>query len=386
MAREEMNFTKDAIERLVASPDGKRRYVYDTKESGLLIQITKAGRKTFQVYKKHMGMPVRVTLGTFPNKTIEKARKDARKVKADLDRGVNPNDTLREQRLEMTFADLFQEFMERYAKIKKKTWKEDQRYYDRHLTATLGRKKLSTITKKDIAAIHSMIGKEHQVHANRVFALISSVFGKAIEFGLWENPNPCQGIKKFSESSRDRFLNKDELPRFFQALQEEPNDTIKDYLMMSLLTGARRANVLGMRWNEISFEDATWRIPETKNGTPQTVTLGQEVIDILQRRRRSTRSFFVFPGSGKTGHLMEPKKGWKRVLGRAGIKNLRIHDLRRTFGSWQAITGASLSIIGKTLNHKTTSTTSIYAKLDLDPVRASVEKATAAMLEAANKK
>ena len=83
---------------------------------------------------------------------------------------------------------------------------------------------------------------------------------------------------------------------------------------------------------------------------------------------------------------MEPKKGWKRVLGRAGIKNLRIHDLRRTFGSWQAITGASLSIIGKTLNHKTTSTTSIYAKLDLDPVRASVEKATAAMLEAANKK
>jgi integrase len=384
MAKETLSFTKMELKNLVAPINDKRRYVYDEKESGLLLQITKAGKKTFQVYKKHQGQPVRVTLGVFPDMTVEQARKKARETKTLLDRGENPNDTLRQQRQEMTFADLFREYMERHSKIQKKTWREDQRYYDRHLANSLGKKKLSNITKRDIAAIHSKIGKEHQIHANRVFALISSVFGKAIGYGLWEDMNPCQGIAKFSEKSRDRFLGKGELPRFFEALQEEPNETIRDYFLVSLLTGARRSNVLAMRWKEITIEDATWRIPETKNGTPQTVTLGEEVLEILRHRRKNTRSFFVFPGPGKTGHLVEPKRGWKRLLNGAGIEDLRIHDLRRTLGSWQAKTGASLAIIGKSLNHKSQSTTAIYARLDIDPIRESVDKAVSAMLEAAN--
>jgi integrase len=107
------------------------------------------------------------------------------------------------------------------------------------------------------------------------------------------------------------------------------------------------------------------------------------MLEILRQLRKGTRSFFVFSGSGRTGHLVEPKKGWKRLLARAGLKDLRIHDLRRTMGSWQAKTGASLAIIGKSLNHKNQSTTAIYARLDIDPACVRMEKATAAMLEAA---
>jgi len=116
------------------------------------------------------------------------------------------------------------------------------------------------------------------------------------------------------------------------------------------------------------------------------VALSPEAIEILQNRKPSDGAIFVFPGSGKAGHLMEPKKGWKRILERAGIDNLRIHDLRRTLGSWQAKTGASLAIIGKSLNHKNQNTTAIYARLDLDPVRDSVNKATSAMMQAAGLK
>ena len=97
-------------------------------------------------------------------------------------------------------------------------------------------------------------------------------------------------------------------------------------------------------------------------------------------------AIFVFPGIGKSGHLQEPKKGWKRILERAKITDLRIHDLRRTLGSWQAKTGASLAIIGKSLNHKNQNTTAIYARLDLDPVRESVNAATKAIFNAANKR
>jgi integrase len=140
-----------------------------------------------------------------------------------------------------------------------------------------------------------------------------------------------------------------------------------------------------MQWSEIHLERGEWRIPITKNGESQTVTLAPEVVDIL-RARQGINSPWVFPGTGVTGHLVEPKKAWKRVLTRAGIANLRIHDLRRTLGSWQAKTGASLVIVGKSLNHKSPSTTAIYARLDLDPVRESVDRATSAMLVAAGLK
>lgn len=117
-----------------------------------------------------------------------------------------------------------------------------------------------------------------------------------------------------------------------------------------------------------------------ENNDPQTVTLSAESVEILHARKSDGE--FVFPGIGKHGHLVEPKKGWLRILARAGISDLRVHDLRRTLGSWQAKTGASLVIIGKSLNHKNVQTTAIYARLDSDPVRESVARATSAMLTA----
>jgi integrase len=128
-----------------------------------------------------------------------------------------------------------------------------------------------------------------------------------------------------------------------------------------------------------------WCIAKTKNGTAQTVTLSPEAVTVL-KSRKAGEGEFVFPGEGKTKHIVEPKKAWAALLKAAGIENLRIHDLRRTLGSWQARTGASLPIIGKSLNHKTHQATAIYARLDLDPVRQSVNTATAAMMEAAGMK
>ena len=378
MATEKVNFTKAVIVDAVA-PERGRRYLYDAEEAGLVLQITAAGRKTFQLYKKHQGRPVRVTFGTWPEITVEQARKKARKAKTDLDAGANPNDDLRQKRQEMTFADLFGQYMVRHAKVRKLTWQEDQNQFDRYLGA-FAKKKLSAITRKDVAALHARIGKTAPTAANRVLSLLSSVFGRAIEFDLWAGANPCTGVRKFPEQSRDRFLSGDELRRFFEALEQEPNDTARDFFSVALLTGARRSNVLEMKWADIDLDAATWRIGRTKNGTPQTVALVEPVVDLLRERRRQATSVFVFPGTGKTGHYMEPKRAWKTLLKRAGIEGARVHDLRRTLGSWQAMTGASLPVIGKSLNHKNQSTTAIYARLDLDPVRSAMEKAAAAML------
>ena len=378
MAQKKVNFTKAVIGAAVA-PEGGRCYLHDQKESGLVLQITATGRKSFQLYKKHQGRPVRVTLGTWPEITVEQARKKAREAKVELADGRNPNDALRQERQEMTFADLFSQYMERHAKIRKRTWQEDQNQFDRYLGA-FAKKKLSAITRKDVAALHGKIGKTAPTAANRLLALLSSVFGRAIEFGLWEGNNPCVAIRKFPEEARDRFLSKDELRRFFEVLEHYSHDIARDTILVALLTGVRRSNVHEMKWADIDWEEATWRIGLTKNGTPQTVALVEPVIELLRERHRRATSVFVFPGRGRTGHYVEVKTAWKTLLKRAGIENARFHDLRRTMGSWQARTGASLPIIGKSLNHKSQSTTAIYARLDLDPARSAMEKAVDAML------
>ncbi len=167
-------------------------------------------------------------------------------------------------------------------------------------------------------------------------------------------------------------------------MDAEPNDTVRDYIYVSLFTGARKSNVLAMRWEDINFERREWLIPETKNGEPLRVHLVEKVLDILERRREAYgEQEWVFKGSGKTGHLVEPQAGWKRILRRANIKDLRLHDLRRTLGSWQAATGANSFMIGRTLGHKNQQSTAVYARLNIDPVRDSVEKATQAMLQTA---
>lgn len=273
--------------------------------------------------------------------------------------------------------------MERHA-VNKKSGKEDERRINQHILPSWGNLKISAIKRADVAALHSRIRKtKGHYEANRMLALISTMLKLAEQWGIVEEgtPNAAKGVKKFKEVSRDRFLQSDELPRFFKSVADEPNETIRDFILISLLTGARRDNVLSMRWEQINFDRAEWRIPTTKNGEPQTVILSPEAVEIL-KARQDLDSEWVFSGTGAAGHLIQPQKGWKRILERAGLTDLRIHDLRRTLGSWQAKTGASLSIIGKSLNHKNPSTTAIYARLDLDPVRESVERATNAMLAA----
>jgi integrase len=381
-----INFTKRKLEALPSVPQGRRQSYYDIKVAGLELRVTPAGTKTFTLYRRIEGRPERVTLGRFPQMTIDQARNEATKLNGRVSSGKNSAEEKRSVRTEITLKEMFVQYLERHSKVHKRTWEEDQGRYNKHLKKWNNRK-LSSITRTDIQKLHTSIGAAGSPYsANRILSLLSIIFNKAIEWG-WEGNNPVNKITKFKEKSRDRFLQGDELPRFFKSLSIEPHTTARDFFLSSLLTGARRANVLAMRWDELNFERKTWLIPRTKNGTSQTIPLVPEVLDILiNRKEASDGSEWVFSSNtSKTGHLVEPKKAWKRVLDRAGIKDLRMHDLRRSLGSWQAATGANLSIIGKTLNHQDVATTAIYARLNIDPVRVSMEKAVSAMFSAGEK-
>lgn len=380
MADNKFNFTKRALEDLPAPSKGKRAYYYDTKVRGLGISLTDKGSITFIVYHKVDGRPERITLGRYPELSIENARGKASNVNSEIAQGKNPNKEKSKIKNELTFEELFVLYLERYAKPHKKSWGNDDTQYRIHLK-NWAKRKISSIHKADVEALHAKIGKTSgQYAANRVLSQLSIMFNKAISWG-WDSSNPATGIKKFREISRERFLHGEELSRFFKALREEHNRTLANFFMVSLLTGARKANLLSMRWQDISFSQATWKIPETKNGSSLLIPLSPDAITILTELFENKQNDWVFPSAtSKSGHLKEPKTAWKRISKNAELQDLRLHDLRRTFDSWQAATGANSYMIGKSLGHKTEQATAIYARLNIDPVRASVEKATNAMM------
>lgn len=381
------NFTKIFIESLEIPEAGKRSYHKDVKVNGLEIMVTSSGHKSFKVTKKKDGKFIRVTLGGYPDLSIENARKKALEVNTKLAQGVNPNEEKNQLRKEMVFGDLFALYMDLYSKKHKRSWKYDEREVNKFLGHWFKRK-ISEIKNQAIRLLHEKIRDKNGLYqANRLLERIRAIYNKAIEWG-YKGENPANNIKKFKETSRDRFIQPDELPKIFRALENEENEVTRDYIYISLYTGARKANVLEMRWDEINFTTKEWRIPKTKNGDAVSLPLIKEAIEILKERKKQNaktelealQQEYVFPSvTSKSGHLTDPKKAWHRILKEAQVKDLRLHDIRRTLGSYQAITGASLPIIGKSLGHKSSQATQIYSRMNLDPVRQSIEKAVKMM-------
>ena len=381
--------TKTLLAGLVAPVAGKRQVIYDTETPKLAMRMTHTGVRAFYVVKRLGGAMVWIKLGAFPDMTCEQARNEAGKVLGEFAKGENPAAVKRAVKAELTFGEAFDDFLTRKRKrdgsaISDKTKRDYTDLLRLYLDSIKG-KRLSAIERNEIKAIHARTTKKSAAQADRVVAVVSAVFTFMLAHERFSGQNPATRIQKNLAPSRDRFLQADELTPFFKALSESTNRVMRDFFLVALLTGARRANVSAMRWADVDLAAGVWRIAKTKNGTPQTVTLSPEAVTVLESREAGGGEF-VFPGDGKTKHIVEPKKAWATILKAAGIKNLRIHDLRRTLGSWQARTGASLPIIGKSLNHKTHQATAIYARLDLDPVRRSVNTATAAMMEAAGLK
>jgi integrase len=356
-------------------PRSGRVYVYDTEVRGLGICITAGGSRTWYYYAKVNGRPVRERLGTFPEINVVDARRLARDRIVSVAKGEDPQQRKRERREELTFGDAFEhliDYMESHRK-KPRTISEYRRIYTSHLEPTWKARRLSTIKAADVAKAHNTLGKRAPYQANRLLALIKVVFNRA----PGDVANPATKIESFPEESRDRYLTSAELPKFFTALETEPNLIFQAFFWICLLTGQRRRNVEAMRWEEVDFARAYWRVPDTKANMPVIVPLSPEAIAVLigLRGPGEPSCLWVFPAhrsDSKTGHIGDPIPAWRRLLKRAGIENLRIHDLRRSLGSWQAHTGASLPIIGKTLGHLRQETTAIYARLQLDPVRDSV--------------
>jgi integrase len=222
---------------------------------------------------------------------------------------------------------------------------------------------------------------------------LKSVINWGIDTERYEGGNVATKIDMFPEYSRERVAQKTELARLFAELEpeREPSRDLRDFVWLALTTGARKSDILSMKWDDLALADNRWTVPSTtKSGKPYEVALPPRAVEILKdriRRQNGDASEWVFPSRGASGHLVDLKGAWNKLLERAEIKNLRQHDLRRTLASFQLKKGATMPVIGKTLGHAAgSSATAIYARPDFELMEKSVRAATNAMLALAPKK
>ncbi|HBM15772.1 MAG TPA: recombinase XerD [Lentisphaeria bacterium] len=383
---EKFNFTKQGVEALPVP--GKRIKYRDKVCKYLYLESYPSGKKVFLYIRCVNYKTTPFKIGYFPELNVAEARIEADRLSTEIAKGKDPLRQRKEKRLGETFGELFNTYYEQHLKPNCRTHEEELRKFKTYL-GDIASQRANEITQADINILHKKIiattkrkNSGGKVMANRAIMLIRQVFNFGIECGL-KLINPAASFKKAKEESREKFLDAIELKRFFEALKFE-STTWQHFFLLCLFTGARRSNVLSMHWNNIDIERRIWRIPaqEFKTGKAKEVVLSTAAISVL--KERAAISFgYVFPSDAKSGHIEEPKSAWERIRIRSGLKEVRIHDLRRTHGSWQAATGASLAIIGKSLGHDSTQATAIYARLNTSSVEQAVEKATQAMLEAA---
>lgn len=398
-------FTLTAIAALPAPGKGRTTY-YDETVPEFAVRVTSAGSKSFYVVKRDGSKMTWLRLGSSPGMTVELARKAARVELGKFAAGQNPATAKRVEKLKATLGIAFERYMDLHITPHRRGGADIRAIWERTIGTmpeverrSHGRprskhpagvdwtdRKLDSITHEDVTALHVAIGATQPILANRVVEILSAVFYKAIDW-KFTTSNPAAKVTPYKEGKRDRFLQADELPLFFAELAADTSEDFKHFVLLALLTGARRTNVLSARWEHFDLTSAVWHIPEdqSKSGKSMDIPLVPEALAILHGRAPKPAGY-VFPADSKSGYITPPKKRWQALLARTGIADLRIHDLRRTMGSWQAITGASLAIIGKSLGHTTASSTMIYARLSMDPVRQAMTTATSSMLEAAGMK
>lgn len=394
MSSQRINFTIKALNELPAAPPKKRVYVYDTKTPKLILDISSAGTKTFYWYGK-VGKdkpPERIRIGRFPETKIEQARDKAVEITDRVNKGKSPQDDVRSARDEVTVRELFREYIDRHASKVKKTWQVMEKDFERNAVSIAGLK-LSTVDLARAEKLHQALNKERGPYtANRTNQLLRAIFNKGIKWKLFKGDNPFSGVSLFPEKPRDRFLNNEEAALLLQKLETDANDTLRDFIKLSLFTGVRKNNLASMRWKDIDFSSRTWMIPDTKTGAA-LVSLGVNEMQILEKRkarleaesrRSGTISEFVFPGDGKTGHLIDIKKAWMSFRKRVGLEDVTIHDLRRSLAAGMASNNANIALVKDALHHKDVKTTmNVYARTRKDAVADAKESVQNAWLKQA---
>ncbi len=384
-----LKLTKRAIDPFVYEGDGKSRDVrWDSTLPGLGVRIYPTGRKAFLLSYRVRGRKRMMVLGTFGTLTLEQARTRARKLLVQVRDGIDPLEEKRSAGRGATFRDLIEDFMSRHVEAQKlKTGRAIRRRLERNIPAAWKSRNAAAITALEIEALHQRIGETRPYEANRLLENLRTMYRHAPRWGYLDRsaPNPTDGITKFKERKRKRWVTPEELPRLAKAIDAAPNIYVRAAIWLYLLSGLRKSELLHARWTDVDWRRGILRLPETKSDEEQWAALSRPALAILQALPRQEGNPYILAGIKTGQHLVNIDKPWRSIREAADLEDVRLHDLRRSFGSWLSQSGVDLNRIKEALRHANISTTIIYARLGEDTIKPAVEAHGRRLLKVAGK-
>jgi integrase len=354
---------------------------FDTRLTGFFLEVRATGKATYyQRYRDKHRRNRQARIGAADAMSLEAAREAARQVRSSITNGFDPSEQARKRKE----VPLFSEFVENrylpYVKVYKRSWKQDEIMIAHHMLPIWGQARLSEIAREDIQQFQAdmLVHGYKPGTVNRRMALVKFIFNLAEK---WEviDKSPARGISKVADnSSKERFLTGDETNRLLTALKQCHSQVVPDLIEFLLLTGARKSEASNARWENVNLETGIWTVPVSKSGKPRYIPLSGAAVQVLARRR-TNGSVYVFPNP-KTGKPLQALHNtWDRIRIRAGLPDVRIHDLRHNFASLLVNHGRSLYEVQKLLGHASISTTQRYAHLSQDTLKDATEIVSASL-------
>ncbi len=353
--------------------------VRDTEIKGFGVRRRK-GDPSYFLQTRINGRLRWVTIGTHGSPwTPASARKEALRLLSEIAAGVDPNLELQKKRAIPTIAEAADEFLKDHGpKITPVTLRDYKRLIRDYIKPAFGRFKVNDLDKPLVSKAHNKWGDKPR-NANHCLAVLSKLMTWSEEQG-WRKDlsNPCRGIKKYRENKRERYLSSKEFDRLGDVLYEaEQTGSESQYVIAAIrlliLTGARLSEILTLTWEEVDLERGILFLKNSKTGQ-KPVFLNEAAKEILQTLPRVSRNPYVIIGNKTGEHLVNLRKPWHRIRKEAELEDVRLHDLRHSFASLAAASGASLPLIGRLLGHTQPQTTARYAHLAHDPLREVNEK------------
>lgn len=352
---------------------GKEQIYWDNDLAGFGVRVYPTGRKVFIVQYKLHGRTRRKTLGKHTLITADEARKDAKLVQADVARGGDPSAERKARLRSPTIKELSQRFLQEHVALhfKPTTQLGYASLLNKLVIPALGGTKVSEITFTDIQAFH-LKTKGTPYQANRCVMILSKMLNLAEDWGLRAmNSNPTRRIKHYPEEEKKRYLSEDEQERLGETLASmlrrgEITKYVFAAFYLLLLTGCRLGEIQKLKWSYVTHTHI--ELPDSKTGR-RRIPLPREARDLLSQLERREDNPYVILGTHGKSFYNDLQKPWRKIRARAGLCDVRVHDLRHTYASIAVMNGVDPFMLKEILGHKNLSTTLRYAHLSDDAVQ-----------------
>ncbi|WP_051279481.1 tyrosine-type recombinase/integrase [Hellea balneolensis] len=360
-----MKLNKTNIDKIAASD--KDQFHWDDDLKGFGLRVSAKGRKTFIVQYRHAGRTQRIRIGQHGRITAFDARKDAQILLGEIAQGQSPAKAAKAFRESPTLTYVAERFMREHVNVRLKpsTQSDYKRNIRAYILPALGSRRVADISHRDIHELHHKM-RATPIQANRTVSALSKIFNLCEKWGYRDGSvNPCTQIERYKEKARSRFLDRTELERLWNALEAaRDSGDISPYAVSAfkllILTGCRLGEIRTMKWEYLKGNRVEF--PDTKTGYKR-VPLNKDAMAILSKISRKPDNDYVICGNVEGQPIINLQKSWRHIRKRAGLEDVRIHDLRHTFASHAVMGGTPLAIVSKLLGHSQITTTMRYAHL-----------------------